>query len=271
MHMNTKKLIEEIEKIAPRNLEESWDNCGMQIDAGQIEVGKVLISLEITREVIEEAGALGVDFIIAHHPLLFDPIRRVDQHTVTGAMLFQLIQGKISVYAAHTTFDAAWGGNNDYIASILKLEEVKPFADATSPTGENHIGRMGRLKKPCTLQALNDKVAKALKIEKTISCVGYKDQEITTVGICSGAGGDLMELALACGCQAFITGDVKHHSALWAKSAGLAVIDGGHYGTEHLFIENFGEKLRTAVAGQVEIIESQVNTDPFQFYLEKNW
>lgn len=264
MSMNTKKLIGIIENIAPRNLEENWDNCGMQVDAGKTDTHKVLISLEITDQVIEEAKSLGVDMIIAHHPVIFGGINSIDRNTVTGGYLFSLIQNNISVYAAHTTFDAAVGGNNDFIATCLELEDVKPFPDSNSTTGENPIGRMGRLKEPCTLLELGEKTTDALHIEGSISYVGDKNKKIETVGICSGAGGDLMELALQCGCQAFITGDVKHHSALWAKDAGLAVIDGGHYGTEYGFIENFAHRLDMATKGMIQIQKSKINTDPFR-------
>lgn len=260
MGINYKELVSVIEKIAPKDLAESWDNCGIQVDAGREKIDKVLIALELSFAVLEEAKAQAVDMIITHHPVLFSGIKSVEKNTVIGGYLFQLIENKITVYSAHTSFDFVTGGNNDYFAKILGLSQIRNFPGNSS---EAHMGRMGELERPYTLKELKQKVKDTLKIPMELSSVGVVNQKITTVGLCTGAGSDFMELALESGCQAFITGDVKHHQALWAKEAGLAVIDAGHYGTESIFIENFSTLLAEQVLDSVEIIQSKINTNPF--------
>lgn len=258
------KLIEKIEEIAPPKLAESWDNCGIQIDCGKDEIDKILISLEITDEVIEEAISCKADFILSHHPLIFDKLSSVRCNDLTGSYILKLIKNGISVYSAHTTFDFAIGGNNDYLFSLLELSKS---CHINSLGGENQeegasMCRIGDLKEPKSLDEICKLVAEKLKLENPVRTVGKGNQIITTVGLCTGAGGGFLEMAKSVGCDLFITGDLRHHQSLWAKEVGLSVIDAGHYGTEWIFTPNMAKKLREAAKG-VEIIESKVNTDPF--------
>jgi putative NIF3 family GTP cyclohydrolase 1 type 2 len=107
-----------IQLLAPRELEEEWDNSGMQINMGNNEVSRVLVALEITKSLIAEAMMKGVDFIITHHPLLFNKIDQVDNNDIIGNYIIDLVKADISVYSAHTTFDEAFGGNNEYLADL---------------------------------------------------------------------------------------------------------------------------------------------------------
>ncbi|MGI6731349.1 MAG: Nif3-like dinuclear metal center hexameric protein [Anaerovoracaceae bacterium] len=268
MSINYNDLIAEIEEIAPRELEEEWDNSGMQIQMGKKEVHRVLVVLEITKKVIDEAKQKKIDFIITHHPLMFHKIDVIDYNTITGSYIIDLIQSGISVYSAHTTFDEAFGGNNEYMAELIglsrvrKLKEIRPF-NKTKP-----IGRMGNFREACTLVEACKIVEEALGITGQIKAVGVPNKLIKTVGLCTGAGGDAMELAALNGCDLFITGDIRHHEAQTALEKGLCLIDAGHYGTEHIFAENFAEKLRKNIGHKIDILESEVNVNPFKSMIE---
>lgn len=255
--------IKEIELIAPRNLEEVWDNCGIQINMGNMDVNRVLIALEITKDVIEEANRLSVDFIITHHPLIFHNLKAIDRNIVTGNYVIELIKLGISVYSAHTTFDSAVGGNNDYMAELIGLEQIGYFQQEGSGSAESVMGRTGILKKPLPLELVCSQVCTALKIDTGIQMIGNPRQMIQRIGLCTGAGGDLLEMARRQGCDLFITGDVRYHDGQMAKEIGLCVIDAGHYGTEKIFAENFARKLKNSSGCQVELFESQINLDPF--------
>lgn len=263
MSITYHELISEIETIAPRSLEESWDNCGMQINMGNNSINRILISLEITKEIIEEAKKLDIDFLITHHPLLFHKLDVVDNNTITGNYIVELIKLGISVYSAHTTFDSAFGGNNEYLAELLGLHRVRHFKSRQNYPNEEIMGRLGDLKEPISLEKVVRKVEDALKIQGGVRVIGDVKRLIKKVGICTGAGGDIMESAIRHSCDLFITGDVRHHEALLAKESGLCVIDAGHYWTERIFTENFAEKLKRATGEKVEIFESQINTNPF--------
>lgn len=261
MAMKLEEIIQVIEKIAPVEMQESWDNSGIQIAVDDREINRVLTALEITGEIIQEAIDENVDMIITHHPLIFGGIKSVDFRDMTGSYIVKLINSGISVYSTHTPFDKTEGGNNDYLAELIGLRDISGFTDGNEI---DMIGRVGMLPHPVQLASIADLLIEQLEIEpEQLRCVGYPEQLITTVGLCTGAGADLMDLAVANGCQLFITGDLKYHDAQKAKAMGLAVIDAGHYGTEKTFNDNFAEKLRAVTENCIEIIESKVDIDPF--------
>lgn len=269
MSIAFKDLIFEIDEIAPRELEEDWDNCGMQINMGNKEIHNVLVCLDITRDVIEEAKRKRIDFIITHHPLLFHKIDVIDNNTITGNYLIDLIKLGISVYSAHTTFDEAFGGNNEYLADLIGLSRIRKIKKVRSYTMEQSndhvIGRIGNLREPITLEEACKLVEEALQIPGETKMVGNPNQMVQTVGICTGAAGsDILATAIKNGCDLFITGDVKHHEALIAKESGLCMIDAGHFGTEYIFISNFANKLRKQIGSKIQIFESEIITNPFK-------
>ncbi len=261
MAMKFDDVINAIENIAPKYLQESWDNSGIQIATGKMEIEKILTSLELTDEIVEEAIREDADMIVTHHPLIFGGIKSVDFRDPIGSMILKLINAGISVYSSHTPFDKIEGGNNDYLAGIIGLRDISGF---TSGNEVEMIGRVGILPYPAMLSTVVDLVAEGLNLDASqIRFTGDPNQLITTVGLCTGAGADLMDLAAENGCQLFITGDLKYHDAQNAKAKGIAVIDAGHYGTEKSFADNFADKLRNITAGQVDVIESKVDIDPF--------
>ncbi len=259
--MKLDQVIEALEEIAPSNTQESWDNSGIQLAVGPMEIQKVLLALEITDAIIEEAAEENPDMIITHHPLIFEGIKTVDYRDVLGSYIVKLLNMGICVYSCHTPFDKLKGGNNDFLADLIGLQDVGGFR----ANGDvDMIGRTGRLPRSVTLSALAKRLAKKLNMERSqVRVVGKGDMPIERVGICTGAGSDLMELALENGCQLLITGDVKYHEAQNAKALGIALIDAGHYGTEKSFVENFSKKLKEKLQDQIEIVESKVDIDPF--------
>lgn len=261
MAMKFEELIQAIETVAPSYTQESWDNSGVQIACSDAEIYKVLTSLEMTEEIIDEACDNNVDVIITHHPLIFGGIKKIDYRDMTGSYIVKLLNAGISVYSSHTPFDKVEGGNNDYLADLIGLKDISGF---TVGDDVDMIGRVGMLEEPMPLAAMVDLLSEVLDIDpEQIRSVGAPDKSLTTVGICTGAGADLMGLAIENGCDVLITGDVKYHEAQEAKARGIALIDAGHYGTEKTFAHNFAEKLRQAVGRKVEILESKVDIDPF--------
>lgn len=260
--MRFEQLTQIIEELAPLQTQESWDNSGIQVAAGPLEINNVLTSLEVTDAVIDEAKERDADLIITHHPLIFGGLKAVDYREAIGSYIIRLVNLGISVYSCHTPFDKLWGGNNDFLAEQINLQDIDGFQ---VKEGVNLIGRTGQLQEPMTLAAIMKLLANKLSVDlKQLRAVGRPDFVITKVGICTGAGADLMDLALENGCQLFITGDLKYHDAQKAKAMGLAVIDAGHYGTEKSFAGNFAEKLAEKTAGAIAVFPSQVDIDPFE-------
>lgn len=262
MAMKLEELTGIMDDIAPVCTQESWDNSGIQLAAGPLEIHRVLTSLEITAGVIEEAAEESIDLIVTHHPLIFGGLKSVDYRDMIGSYIVKLLNLGISVYSSHTPFDKAVGGNNDFLAHQIGLQNVTGFHTAD---GFNMIGRTGLLPEPVTLVSMLDLLAEKLNMDpEQIRAVGRPDFLITRAGICTGAGADLMELAAENGCQLFITGDLKYHDAQRAKALGISVIDAGHYGTEKSFAENFAAQLKEKIGESIEILQSNVDIDPFE-------
>ena len=259
--MKYNDIVKGIEKIAPPELAEPWDNSGTQVFSGEEEISKILVCLEVTDEVISEAISRGFHMIVSHHPLIFGSIDSVNtngygSHAVVSRYIAKLIDNDICLYSAHTSFDNAPEGNNSYMAKLLGLIE-------TEGPSENLMGVIGRLPEEITLEEAKILVTKALGItEDHIRVVGKDSRVIGTVALCTGAGGDFLESAVAYGCDLMITGDVKFNQAHYAKASGIALIDAGHYGTEKIFAENFTAQLRS-LCPEITVEESSVNPNPY--------
>ncbi len=266
MSISMKECRKVLNEIAPEILQESWDNCGMQIDMGREDTERILVCLEITADVVNEAIEENVDLIITHHPLLFHSIKKIDRNTVVGNYLIDLIFTGISVYSSHTSFDTADGGNNDDLAGrlgLLSISQMKLQGDDS----ERAMGRMGELQQPMRLSDFAQLLDKTLGYCGNLRISGNEDAMISKVGLCTGAGGDLIERAVQCGCDAYITGDVKHHEAQMAKELGICLIDAGHFGTEHLFRENMAEQLKNKLNGRAVVLESKIDLNPYDFVI----
>lgn len=261
MAISRLELISSLERIAPLDSQEDWDNSGIQVDPGLKEINKILIALDLNSRILEEAVDLGVNLIIVHHPLIFDPIKRVDWSDITGKILVDLIKNNIGVYASHTPFDKAKKGNNIYMAEILDLVSIKFFSDGIE---EDKLGIIGDLKNPISLLELANKLALGL-VERVSSFrfTGNEKKIIKRIGIISGGGSSYIEKAVLNGCDLLITGDIKYHDASLARELGIALLDPGHFASEKSFAENMGRQLKEILDGRVEIIISKAMENPF--------
>jgi dinuclear metal center YbgI/SA1388 family protein len=272
-------LTAEIERFAPPKIQESWDNSAWQINLRPAEVKRVLVTLEITSDLIDEAINAGADTILTHHPLFFMPMKNIDKSSFEGGYTAALIRAGISVYSAHTSFDASHGGMNDALAEICGLEKVKPFlpdveldvpegivADGTEIGYEGEdtpIARSGELEESLPFWQYTEIVARRIGMEGRVKTVGDPEKHVRRVVVCGGAGGDYVPSVIEQGFDLYITSDIKHHQAQWAKERGLCLIDGGHYGTEKHFVQVAAANLRTAFGDALDVIETSVSADPF--------
>lgn len=260
--MKWEQLTQVIERMVPSSDQESWDNCGSQIAYNSQDINRILVCLEINEEVIKEAIDTKAEMIISHHPLIFGSIRHIDHNTAEGKLIIELIKNGISVYSTHTPFDKLQGGNNDFLADLLELEDVRGFQFDGVP---NMIGRVGTLSSSMSFSQFISLIREKLAIPNgQLTVTGDRAKEIKTVGICAGAGADMLPLAAENGCHVMLTGDVKYHQGQQAKAMGICVVDAGHYGTEKFFAENFSKMLNDTVGSKIEILQSKINLNPFK-------
>lgn len=240
-------MIRTLEELSPVIYAESWDNVGLLAGRRDKEVKSVLLALDASQAVVDQAVELGVQMLITHHPLLFKPVKRINTDDFIGARLVKLIQNDISCYAMHTNFDVC--GMADAAAEAMGLLHGKvldvTFEDAGGSMG---CGRYGRLPGAMTVGECAEMIKKCFSL-KNVRVYGDLERKVTLAGILPGSGGGMVELALAAGVEIYITGDLKHHEAMDACEQGLSLIDAGHFGLEHIFAPFVGKLLSKEFPG----------------------
>ena len=235
--MICKDIIREIEKKFDRKHALSWDNVGLLVGRDDKEVQKIYVAVDPTDEVIQDAVEWGADMLITHHPLIFSGIKCVNNLDFEGRRVLKLAQNDISYYAMHTNYDVM--GMADL--AIQKLgemaAEVLDVTETNEDGTEEGIGRVYTLKQPMTLLACCEHVKESFSLDH-VRVFGKTDGMVTRVAICPGAGKSVIDAALKKQADVYITGDIGHHDGLDAVARGMAVIDAGHYGIEHIFIED---------------------------------
>lgn len=257
--MKKQEILKIIEEICPSSLQEDWDNCGMQVDAGPEEVSRILLALEASPAVIREAEEKHAQFLLTHHPLLFYSLKKIEPDDTEGRMVLQMVRAGITHYACHTSFDIMPGGNNDDLGAILGMQNIRLLGD------DEKICRRGELPEPLPFRTFIGYAAEKLGIDrKFLHACGDPDAMVQRAAWCTGAGAEFIKTAKDAGCELFITGDLKYHDAQAALQQGMNVLDAGHYGTEKIFPANMAEKLRSRIPEEeCEILESELDLNPF--------
>ena len=224
-----------VDEIAPRGLALDFDNVGLLVEPDHAEIKKVLIALDCTTVTAREAIEMGADLLVTHHPQFFHGVKSIGfSSPVTGAAALLLRHG-VGHFAAHTNLDAAEGGVNDTLASLLELKDVTPIPP-------ENVGRVGALPKPLKLSALVDRCNRLLSSRAAYT--GDPDQLISRVAVLGGAGGGDIEYAQDAGAQAYITGEAKHSQILEARERDLPLILCGHYETERVVLKSLRDRLQ---------------------------
>lgn len=243
----------------PFSLQEKWDNSGFLIKSRDVQLcNKILLTLDITNSVIEEAVFKGINLIISHHPVIFEPLKTISYDDP----VYKLIEHRISAICMHTNLDIANGGTNteivDRIAGKLEISEnIEPLEDSG-------LGCIIEFKNAvdtdCLLRILKDIFGTAC-IRMNIN---HKDK-LSKIAICSGSGGSLWTLARDKGCDALITGDVKHNIWIEANDSRFTVFDCGHFNTENIVLWELRRVLEEEYP-MLDIEISENSADPCEYY-----
>lgn len=225
-----------LDRLAPFETAESYDNVGLIVGDKGTQVKNVLFTVDVTPSVVSLAKARGCELIVSHHPLLFLPAKHILFDELEGATIKALCQAEISLISAHTNLDIASGGIGDSLAETLGLQSLR-----TAPDG---IVRVGELETPMMPDELERFLTQ--RIGNQARCYAPLGQlsRITTLAIGVGAYSEGYEQALAVGAQAYLTGEIKHHDALPATYRGLTLYELGHYATERFGIEALEKTFR---------------------------
>ncbi len=259
--MTCKEIMQWLEQLSPVSFAESWDNVGLLVGRQEKEVEKVMLCLDVTEDIIDQALGSEADMIISHHPMIFRPLKQVTSGDVFQNRILRLARADICVYAMHTNFDVM--GMAD--AAAERLELIDPnvlqvtYEDEIATEG---IGRVGQLMEPMTLLDVTRLVKKAFAV-KHVKVFGDPEDICCTVAVCPGSGKDLAADAVKSGADVFITGDIDHHTGLDLKAQGVNVIDAGHFGIEKLF-KPYMQDYLARMLPQLEVIAAR-EEEPFWY------
>lgn len=233
--MKLKAFCDMMERIAPRALAMEGDRIGLLIGTDRQEIKKVLVALDLTVDVADEAIAGGFDLVLTHHPIFWEPVTCMDPFRYETAAAYRLIRHGIGMFAAHTNLDAAEGGVNDSLAACLGLTGVRPLPP-------ENLGRIGVLSEPIPFGAFVKHCEHVL--HAAAHTVGNMNDPVRIVGMIGGAGGADVRYAKQAGCDVFVTGEMKHHEALEAAYLGLHCCVLGHYETENIVLQPLINRLQ---------------------------
>ncbi|KAK6463208.1 GTP cyclohydrolase 1 type 2/Nif3 [Scheffersomyces coipomensis] len=251
--------------------DKTWDNTGLLVDSTSEEIQddsiKLLLTIDLTQSVAEEAIKQKANIIMAYHPFIFRGLKSITNADPQQRSLLKLIQNNISVYSPHTAVDSAKGGVNDFLADGITAgfkEESRDAIIKDSTIEDCGMGRIIKLSQPVALSKLvdNAKSSLGLKYVQVAQARETKDPEISSIALCAGSGGDVFKGAKA---DLYYTGEISHHEALFLTESGSSVIACNHSNTERAFLKVMREQLLTEIP-QADIFISEKDKDPFQIW-----
>lgn len=219
--------------IAPLELQMDFDNAGIQVGSLEQEVGKILVALDITNAVIDEALALGAQLIVSHHPLIFGGLNNVTAEG-KGAKTLRLARAGISAISMHTNLDIAQGGVNDVLIELLG-------ANSEQGLDADNCGRVGELPEPMEFMAF----AKMCREKLNVQGLRYYNagRSVKRLAVMGGAGGSEVQAAFDKGCDTYVTADVSYHQFQLADELKINLIDADHFCTENPIVPVLARRL----------------------------
>lgn len=260
--MELGKVTQVLSRMAPLELAEDWDNVGLLL-AGQqtAAVDSILLTIDLTEAVLQEAIARGAALIVAYHPPIFGGLKRIVGATAPERVVIRALAAGISVYSPHTALDTVEGGVNDWLCAAFGKGKVRPIEPRDSArSAREGAGRGVLLMRPMTLDAAVRRVKRHLKLS-VVRLARSKQQRIQSVMVCAGAGGGLLSGKQA---DLMLTGEMRHHDILAANAQGTSVILTDHTNCERGYLPVFAKRLRQELRGKVRIVVSREDRDPLE-------
>lgn len=260
--MPLKEVVNAIHKFADPSRAASWDNVGLLIEPTEPKiVSRILLTNDLTEDVMDEAIKLQTDLIITYHPLIFAPLTSITTQSWKERIVARCLENKIAVHSPHSSFDSVKFGVNDWLAEAFELESSKPI----QPDANNATYGLGRL---CTLKnsISIDEAVNLIKQRTNLKHVRLarargRDGYISTVALCVGSGSSVLKGVPA---DLYLTGEMLHHDILDAVHRGTYVILTNHSDSERGFLKIFASILDCALEESVKVCISEADRDPLQ-------
>lgn len=261
--MLVRDLVAVLEEIAPIAYAEAWDNVGLLAGDPAAEIDRVLFTIDLTRAVLDEAVAARAGAVVAYHPAIFAPLKRLAH----DAPIVEAVKRGVAVYSPHTALDAAPGGTNDVLADVagVRREGRSPLRAAAFPAASDvGMGRVGHVE-PTTREALFARLRDGLGVQHLL-VAGPRRGAVERVAVCAGSGGEMWRDALRARADVYVTGEMRHHDALAATEGGMTVVAALHSRSERVTLAHLEARCRELAAARGAAIatsRSVADDDPF--------
>ncbi|MFI3286173.1 MAG: Nif3-like dinuclear metal center hexameric protein [Rikenellaceae bacterium] len=234
MSIRIKEVTELIEAFAPLSYQASYDNAGLIVGRDEESVRGILLAVDVTQEVIEEAKRVGANLIITHHPIIFHPLKRLNSASYVERCVEEAIRSGIALYACHTNLDSTPNGMSWRLAAQLGVTNLEVL-ESTSNLADVGYGVVGELSEPMAFDTYIDHVAAILNLE-SIRHSQPIGRPIKRVAICTGAGGSLISRVRQSKADLYITSDLKYNDFMEPNSQ-FVIADIGHFESEYCAID----------------------------------
>ncbi|CBT75788.1 MULTISPECIES: Nif3-like dinuclear metal center hexameric protein [Glutamicibacter] len=268
-------VLEAVEELWPKSLAEGWDAVGLVTGRTSQKISKIVMAVDPTLEVIEDAIKRGADLLITHHPLLLRGVTQVAGTSFKGEAIHRLIESGTALLTAHTNADSAIGGVNDALADAFGLKGCVPLVESKDGLPEEGLGRVGFLEKPMKLEDFAERVYTVLPaVAGGVRVAGDRTGIVRKIALCGGAGDSLFDAVRSHQADVYVTADLRHHPASEAREAADGgfpyLIDVSHFASEWVWLSAGARALGNVLKDtghEVEIEVSQINSDPWDFVL----
>ena len=254
--MKLREVIAALEHLAPLRLQDEWDHSGLQVGFPESEIDQVLVCLDVTEAIVDEAIAAKCNLIVSHHPLIFKALRQVSDATYQQRCVVKALAAGISIYSAHTSLDNAPGGVNHRIAALLGLEKLRWLSPRDGEdAGSGLVGE---------LPASEPDAAFLARVQRTfgVECLQHSaldGRQVRRVALCGGAGAFLLHDAVCAGADCFISGEFHYHD--YFENQGVLLAELGHYQSEQFTQDLLLEYLHKTCPG-LSVRKTAINTNP---------
>ena len=263
--MSLQEIRDIIESVAPLERQEEWDNSGLQIGSSNTDIRRVLLSVDVTEAVVQEAQDKQCQLILSHHPLLFRPLRSLTEQTAEARCAMMAIRSGIAIYSSHTAMDNYLHGVSGKMAQQLGITDYRILVPQSGQTIYG-LGVIGNLPRPIPFDQLLLLVKQAFGADALRYVPPFANhaaaphRTVQTIALCGGAGSEFQDEAMRQGAEVYISADFKYHS-LQAAAGRIAIIDMDHWVSEHFTRNLFAELL----SDKVETIISTADRSPIQY------
>ena len=245
--MILRQIIDIIESAAPLKWQEEWDNSGLQVGDTDAEIRAVLVTVDVTEQVVREALHRGCNLILSHHPLIFHGLKSLTGATPQERCIITAVRNNIAIYSSHTPIDSWLHGVSGEMAERCGVTACRILAPADTGTDaqQHGLGVIGSLPAPVTFSDFLNTVKStfaAQTLAYTPACKPY----IQTVAFCGGAGSEFIWQAAAQGADVYVTADCKYHE-MQAAVGRIAVVSLDHWVSEHFVRDIFMRLLKDTV------------------------